>query len=633
MEVLFDWIARYTCCLMCRDGRCQRVSVGPTSKKITRIHLMNRRFDLLKKASSVHGLASALDYSPNGLTYILFVIDDSNKYTEFTIRKRSGGIREINAPVPELRRLQRTLAKVLENCIDDIDEAHDVVNTLSHGFRAGHSVLTNAVRHRRSRYVFNIDLSDFFGTINFGRVLGFFQKNKDFQLHPKVARLIAQIACHSKNLPDGQRRTFLPQGSPCSPVISNLIAHILDMRMVQIAARLGCHYSRYADDLTFSSNHLNFPSALAQRINGTTQWVASRNLVREIRRCGFELNISKTRMQYKEFRQDVTGIIVNTKLNVRTEYARRARAMVHSLVTVGEFCFRWKERDDKGQWVEKEEKGKEDKLRGVLSHIDAVRHYEKLRVAQAGTKNSEDDWLPRVEFKKMDAHARVYRQFLLFTQFYRPLSPLVICEGKTDNVYLRCALRQIGVNFPEFFEQEGNNDPKLKLKFFNYSKTSDRLLHLRGGVGDMKSFIANYGNGYSTFNHKGKRQPVILIVDNDDAAREIFSTIKKLTNSAIAIDGCAQFYHVKDNLYVVALPKLAGVNTTIEDFFPKEVLEMELGGKKFSREDNFGPGQYGKHLFAEQVVMRHQAKIDFSSFTSIFRRISDAIAAHEAKVA
>jgi len=364
---------------------------------------LNRRFDLLKKAASVTGLASALDYSPNGLSYILFVIDDENKYTKFEIPKRSGGMREINAPVRELRRLQLTLAKVLENCSSDIDEAHGIVNTLSHGFRPGHSILTNAARHRRSRYVFNIDLSDFFGTINFGRVLGFFQKNKDFKLHPKAARLVAQIACHHQMLPDGKKRTFLPQGSPSSPVISNLIAHILDVRMVQLASRVGCHYTRYADDLTFSSNHVNFPSAIAQRVGGTTQWMASRNLAREIRRCGFELNARKTRMQYKEFRQDVTGIVVNTKLNVRAEYARKARAMVHSLITTGKFWIDWKERDEKGQWVEKKEQGIEAKLRGVLSHIDSVRHFEKLRVAHEASRSSEDGWLPRVDFKNRRA--------------------------------------------------------------------------------------------------------------------------------------------------------------------------------------------------------------------------------------
>src|SRR5690606_37911686 len=109
----------------------------------------------------------------------------------------------------------------------------------------------------------NIDIQDFFGSINFGRVWRYFEKQRDFALFPAIARTIAQIACHNK---------ALPQGSPCSPVISNLIAHILDVRMAQLAARTGCRYSRYADDLTFSSNQHDFPAAIAKKIDGTNLW-------------------------------------------------------------------------------------------------------------------------------------------------------------------------------------------------------------------------------------------------------------------------------------------------------------------------------------------------------------------------
>jgi RNA-directed DNA polymerase len=80
------------------------------------------------------------------------------------------------------------------------------------------------------------------GSFNFGRVRGFFISNNDFKLSPKVSTLIAQIACHQNEL---------PQGSPCSPVITNLITHILDVRLTQQAKKYGCKYSRYVDDITF----------------------------------------------------------------------------------------------------------------------------------------------------------------------------------------------------------------------------------------------------------------------------------------------------------------------------------------------------------------------------------------------
>jgi hypothetical protein len=104
--------------------------------------------------------------------------------------------------------------------------------------------------------VLNIDLEDFFGTVNLGRVRGFFIKERNFALKPRVATVLAQIACHDN---------ALPQGSPCSPVISNLIGHVLDIQLSALARKTGCTYSRYADDITFSTNKQVFPPAIAKR--------------------------------------------------------------------------------------------------------------------------------------------------------------------------------------------------------------------------------------------------------------------------------------------------------------------------------------------------------------------------------
>lgn len=593
---------------------------------------MNRRFVLLKTATSIQGIAPALGYTPRGLSYVLYKIPDEVKYLEFQIPKRSGGMRTISAPHQELRRLQKNLASLLESCNDDLDALAGVVNTLSHGFRKKHSILTNAARHRRSRYVFNIDLKDFFGTINFGRVSGFFQKNRGFALDPTAARIIAQIACQRQKLPDGTTRTVLPQGSPCSPIISNLIAHILDVRMVKLAARFGCHYSRYADDLTFSSNHKIFPSEIAQRIGETTQWVASKALIKEIRRCGFELNEQKTRMQYREFRQDVTGIIVNSKLNVRTEYAKEARAMVHSLVTKGMFHVTKKTRDDKGQWVARVEPGNVSKLRGMLSFIDTVRYFEKVRVEQLEDLDAKTR-LARHEAPSMDSHLRTYRKFLNFTLFYRPVRPLIICEGKTDNVYLLCALQALAATFPKLVTVNEKGIIKPRIGFFNYSKTTHRVLALNGGADDLRPFVTDYGKEFSSFRHAGTRHPVIVLVDNDGASKKIFSAIKTITGSKTDIDGKEPFYYLRDNLYVVALPEVKAGNTEIEDFFETTVLETKLGKKVFSRKDTFEENQYGKHVFAERVVKKNRQTINFSAFGRILERITAALDHYDGLVA
>ena len=150
--------------------------------------------------------------------------------------------------------MQRRLSDVLQDCVDEINIDNKRKNRTAHGFKRKRSIITNARQHRRRRWVFNLDLEDFFPSINFGRVRGFLLKNRDFELHAAVATVIAQIACYENSL---------PQGSPCSPVISNLIGHLLDMRLVRLASESGCTYSRYADDLTFSTNKKDFPEDIA----------------------------------------------------------------------------------------------------------------------------------------------------------------------------------------------------------------------------------------------------------------------------------------------------------------------------------------------------------------------------------
>jgi retron-type reverse transcriptase len=210
----------------------------------------------LKSTSSLHGIAGLLGYTASGLSFILYKKAAALKYTKFEIPKRGGGTRQISAPSSDLKLLQRRVADLLQNCAELIRVANGRDDQISHGFKRKRSIITNAKVHRNRRYVFNLDLKDFFGHINFGRVRGFFIKDRDFSLHPDVATILAQIACYEN---------ALPQGSPCSPVISNLVAHILDIHLVQLAANAGCSYSRYADDLTFSTNKRSFPPAIAER--------------------------------------------------------------------------------------------------------------------------------------------------------------------------------------------------------------------------------------------------------------------------------------------------------------------------------------------------------------------------------
>ncbi len=122
----------------------------------------------IKRASSLHDVAHILGYQPKSLSYVVY--KKSSKYSIFEIPKKSGGVRRIAAPCPELKLLQRRLSDVLQDCFEEISQNKKRPKLISHGFRRNASILTNASVHRGRRYVFNVDIADFFDSINFGRV-------------------------------------------------------------------------------------------------------------------------------------------------------------------------------------------------------------------------------------------------------------------------------------------------------------------------------------------------------------------------------------------------------------------------------------------------------------------------------
>lgn len=282
----------------------------------------------LKAATKLGDVADLLGFKPSYLAYVLYKLPDAAKYEKFTIPKKAGGEREISSPVGPLKDAQRALSDLLNECRDEILEATPR-KPLSHGVRKKLSIVSNARNHTNRRYVLNVDLADFFPTFNFGRVRGFFLKDKDFELDEKIATLLAKIACFEN---------ALPQGSPCSPVIADMIAHLLDVRLVQLAKKHHVTYSRYADDLSFSTNQKEFPAELALPAEAADgSWIAGDALVKVIEKSGFLLNPTKTRMQIKGSRQLVTGLTVNAKANVTRTYWRSLRSMCRSMYETGSY--------------------------------------------------------------------------------------------------------------------------------------------------------------------------------------------------------------------------------------------------------------------------------------------------------
>jgi RNA-directed DNA polymerase len=213
---------------------------------------MNNK-ELLQKATSIYDIAKALHYKPSGLSYLIYKFDEPKpKYTEFEIEKKSGGKRKIKKPHDKIAKLQKTLLNLLNDIYEPKKCVQGFVKYNRNGNQIKRNIITNAELHSSKKYIINLDIQDFFPSINFGRVRGMFI-SKPYLFSAKASTIMAQIACDKNEL---------PVGSPCSPIIANMVAEHLDYDIIKYIAKSKCNitYTRYADDMVFSFNnekHMN----------------------------------------------------------------------------------------------------------------------------------------------------------------------------------------------------------------------------------------------------------------------------------------------------------------------------------------------------------------------------------------
>jgi retron-type reverse transcriptase len=575
------------------------------------------RLELLQKATNKREFAKLLKFNISFLTRTLYVKPIETQYEQFQITKRSGGQRTINAPKPELKDIQSRLSELLLDCIDVINEGKNLEPSLSHGFTRNRSIITNAEKHINQKNVLNIDLSDFFDSFNFGRVRGFFLKNKNFLLHDDIATVIAKIACLNDSL---------PQGSPCSPVITNLITHSLDVRLASLARRWSCIYSRYADDITFSTRKKLFVPKLV-RIEGTNIVVGKR-LREEIERSGFEINEKKTRVQLNDSRQDVTGLVVNEKVNIKSEYWRETRAMCHNLFTTGTYT--------KNTTTGKEE-GSISELEGRLNFIDSVDRYNHMRPKGADDHRYQTRDVGLDYKKRLNVREKYFSKFMYYRSFIDSEKPTILCEGKTDNVYLKSAINRLANQYP-LLACEKNKDShyELLVDFYNYSKRTRFLLDLFGGGHYLKKFVQRYDDNLQYYKKKLPKNPVILVLDNDSGPNALIKDLEKrsllypkLQNTKEEIRD-AEFVHICSNLYLILTPRSNGNSTMMENFFDQPTLSRLVDGRKFDPDkDADSITTYGKNTFSIKVVKEDKSNISFDNFKSILDRIVGVIQYHK----
>lgn len=304
----------------------------------------------------------AISFDLKQITYYANPKVNPNRYKKFEIRKKAGGVREIHAPVPGLKSIQKCLNVILQA----IFEPHHAAT----GFVLDKSIVDNGRVHVGSNYVYNIDLKDFFPSIEQARVW------KTLQLPPfnlgkvvsksvaakegdkgiklvdlldwsrdgerlKLNNIISALVCFEMEVERQNEkgewekvvRNVLPQGAPTSPTITNIICQKLDFILNGVAKKFNLKYSRYADDITFSSMHSVF--AKNSPIKNDAGRTFLEELARVIKEQNFYIKESKVRLQRRGYRQEVTGLIVNEKVNVQRRYIKKLRVWLHRWELLG----------------------------------------------------------------------------------------------------------------------------------------------------------------------------------------------------------------------------------------------------------------------------------------------------------
>lgn len=269
-----------------------------------------------------HALADFLELDYKELQFISYhrEIIETDHYIRYKIPKRSGGERSIAAPKPILKRAQRNILDLILSKVEIADVAH--------GFLKNKSIITNAKNHSSlPKLIINIDIKDFFPSITFERIRGMY---KSLGYSGYIASILAIICtfCERMAIEVDEKTRFvattkriLPQGSPASPMITNIICRRMDSRLEGLSKKFSFTYTRYADDMSFSTQEEN-KDELA-RFYGLIQKI--------IKEEGFEINRLKTRFLRRNNQQNVTGLVVNNEsLGIPRKWIRQLRAAIHN---------------------------------------------------------------------------------------------------------------------------------------------------------------------------------------------------------------------------------------------------------------------------------------------------------------
>jgi RNA-directed DNA polymerase len=240
-----------------------------------------------------------------------FVARKENAYRHFPIRKRAGGVRIISIPEPDLMKVQRWLSKFVLSCVP--------VHSSSYAFYPGSSIVACAAKHCGAQWLIKLDVSGFFSSISELQVYRVF---RSLQYQPLVAFELARLCTFAPEASSRYLRAnwqnwhkggiaiyshrgqgYLPQGAPTSPMLSNLVMRNLDAGLTRLGKNFGLRYTRYSDDMTFSTRSRALTRSMAKSLI---------NQVRDlITSAGLRLNGGKTTIVPPGSRKVVLGLLVD----------------------------------------------------------------------------------------------------------------------------------------------------------------------------------------------------------------------------------------------------------------------------------------------------------------------------------
>lgn len=297
-----------------------------TSSSINTFRLRNLG---LPAMSTIEDMSNETRLSVEVLRAIIYKSDFL--YKVYTVPKKipAGALRTIYQPSRKLKALQ---GWILRHILDSLSSS-----PFCKGFEKGESILSNATPHIGANFVLNVDLEDFFPSITADKVFSIF---KSLGYNNLIASALTRVCCY---------KNILPQGSPASPKLANLICTRLDYRIHGYAGRRGLIYTRYADDLTLS----------AQSLKKVTK--AQDFLISIIPTENFVINKAKMNIYGPRRQKKVTGLVISqNKVGIGRLKFREMRVSIHYLFVA------------KSSNVEQ--------IMGMLSYIRSVdfRNYKKL---------------------------------------------------------------------------------------------------------------------------------------------------------------------------------------------------------------------------------------------------------------